>query len=59
MMIIFQPFQVGDRIETAGVLGIVEEVQIFNTIIVTDDQKKVIIPNAKITGDKIVIHAKA
>jgi len=59
MMIIFQPFQVGDRIETGGVLGVVEEIQIFNTIMVTDDKKRVIIPNAKITGDKIVLHLKS
>jgi small conductance mechanosensitive channel len=59
MIIIFQPFGVGDRIETGGVLGRVEEIQIFNTIMIMDDKKKVIIPNAKITGDKIVIHLKA
>jgi small conductance mechanosensitive channel len=59
MMIIFQPFQVGDRIESSGVLGSVEEIQIFNTIMKTDDQKKVIIPNAKITSDKIIIYPKA
>jgi len=59
MVILFRPFEVGDRIETAGIIGIVDEIQIFSTIMLMDDQKKVIIPNAKITGDKIVIHSKA
>ena len=56
MMILFQPFRLGDYIETAGTEGTVAEIQIFNTIITTKDKKKVIVPNAKITGDKIVVH---
>ena len=56
MMIIFQPFRIGDYIEAGGAEGTVHEIQIFNTIIHTKDKKKVIVPNAKITGDKIVVH---
>ncbi|MBM3251746.1 MAG: mechanosensitive ion channel [Candidatus Omnitrophica bacterium] len=56
MIILFQPFQVGDTIETAGAVGTVEEIQIFNTILIAPDSKRVIIPNAKITGDKITVH---
>ena len=58
MMILFQPFRMGDYIETSGTEGTVTEIQIFNTIITTKDKKKVIVPNAKITGDKIVVHPK-
>lgn len=56
MLVIFQPFQVGDFIEAGGATGTVEEIQIFNTIVTTTDNKRVIVPNAKITGDKITIH---
>ena len=56
MIILFHPFVVGDTIETSGVTGTVSEIEIFNTVIITPDNKRVIIPNAKITGDKIVIH---
>jgi small conductance mechanosensitive channel len=56
MLILFQPFRVGNTIEAGGAVGIVQEIQIFNTIITTTDNKKVIVPNAKITGDKIVVH---
>lgn len=59
MLIIFQPFGVGDFIEAGGATGKVEEIQIFNTIIISSDNKRIIVPNAKITGDKITIHPKA
>ncbi|MCP4577171.1 MAG: mechanosensitive ion channel [Deltaproteobacteria bacterium] len=54
MMIIFRPFKVGDFIEGGGTSGTVEEIQIFSTQLKTADNKTVIIPNAKIFGDKIV-----
>jgi small conductance mechanosensitive channel len=59
MIILFQPFQVGDTIEAAGAVGTVTEIQVFSTILGTTDNKNVIIPNAKITADKIIIHKKA
>jgi small conductance mechanosensitive channel len=52
-MIIFKPFKVGDFIEGAGVAGTVEEIQIFTTKLVTPDNKTIIVPNAKMTGDNI------
>jgi len=58
MVILFQPFQVGDYVEAGGAAGTVKEIQIFNTVLMTPDNKKVIIPNAKVTADKIVIHPK-
>ena len=54
MMIIFRPFKVGDFIEGGGTSGTVEEIQIFSTQLKTADNKTVIVPNAKIFGDKIV-----
>jgi small conductance mechanosensitive channel len=53
-MIIFRPFRVGDYVEGGGTAGIVEEIQIFTTKLRTPDNKSIIIPNAKITGDNIV-----
>ena len=54
LMIIFRPFKVGDFIEGGGVAGTVEEISIFTTILKTPDNKTVIVPNAKISGDNIV-----
>jgi small conductance mechanosensitive channel len=56
-MLIFRPFKVGDYIEGAGVAGTVKEIQIFTTILVTVDNKTIIVPNAKMTGDNIVNYA--
>jgi small conductance mechanosensitive channel len=54
LMIIFRPFRVGDYVEGGGTAGIVEEIQIFTTKLRTPDNKSIIVPNAKITGDNIV-----
>lgn len=54
MLIIFRPLKRDDLVETAGHLGIVKEIHIFNTILKTLDNKRVIIPNSKVTGDSIV-----
>lgn len=53
LMIIFKPFKVGDFIEGAGVAGTVEGIQIFTTQLATPDNKTIIVPNAKLTGDNI------
>jgi len=55
LLILFQPFKVGEYIDAGGAQGRVEEIQIFNTIMITNDNKKVIVPNSKITSDKITI----
>jgi len=54
LLIIFRPFKAGDYIEGAGVAGVVEEVEIFTTQLRTPDNKTIIIPNAKLTGDNII-----
>lgn len=45
MILLFKPFKVGDFIEAQGQSGTVKEIQIFNTIINTPDNKIIIIPN--------------
>jgi small conductance mechanosensitive channel len=54
LMIIFRPFRVGDFVEAAGVAGVVKDMQIFTTTLKTGDNKTIIIPNAKISGDNII-----
>src|SRR6056297_1027734 len=50
LVIIFRPYKVGDYIEGAGVAGTVDEVQIFNTVLKTPDNVRIIVPNSQITG---------
>lgn len=45
MILLFKPFKVGDFIEAQGQSGTVREIQIFNTILATADNKVIIIPN--------------
>lgn len=53
MLIVFRPFKDGDFIEAAGVLGTVEKIQIFNTIMRTADNREIIVPNGSIFGGTI------
>ena len=53
MLILFKPFRAGDYIEGAGTAGTVEEIQILTTRLRTPDNKLVIVPNAKLTGDNV------
>jgi len=53
MLILFHPFKVGDAVTAAGISGTVVRIDIFNSIIHTWDNQKVIIPNSMITSDVI------
>jgi len=53
MLVLFRPFCKGDFIEAAGVTGKVEEIRIFNTVLVTADNKQVIIPNGQVAAGTI------
>ncbi len=54
LLIMFRPFKVGDVIEAAGVTGKVDDIQIFTTTLKTPDNKTIIVPNAKLSGDNII-----
>ena len=45
MILLFKPFKVGDFIDAQGHAGSVKEIQIFNTILKTGDNKTIILPN--------------
>ena len=45
MIMLFKPFKVGDFIAAQGYEGVVNEIQIFNTHVLTPDNKEVILPN--------------
>ena len=54
MLIIFKPFKVGDFVELGGKAGTVKEIQIFNTILNSPDNVRVIVPNGQVTGTNIL-----
>lgn len=53
MIIIFKPFRVGDFVTAGGVTGSVSEVGIFNSVFVTGDNQRIVVPNSSITGGSI------
>jgi small conductance mechanosensitive channel len=57
MMILLHHFGIGDSIEAAGQKGRVLDVQIFSTVLLTDDGTRVIIPNNAITSGTVKVFA--
>jgi small conductance mechanosensitive channel len=53
MLIVFKPFNVSDEIEAGGETGNVEEVNMFNTILRTNGNVKIVIPNGQVTSGTI------
>jgi small conductance mechanosensitive channel len=54
IFVIFQPFKMGDRIETNGLVGDVQEILLFNTVLITLDNRKLIVPNGNIQNNNII-----
>jgi small conductance mechanosensitive channel len=53
MIIIFRPFKTGDYITAGGVSGVVDEIDLFATLMHTGDNQRIIVPNASIMGGTI------
>lgn len=53
LILIFKPFKEGDVIEAQGFLGVVRDIQIFNTIMVTLDNQRVVIPNGPLSNGPV------
>ena len=50
LILLFRPFKNGDAIKAQGYVGSVEEIQIFNTILKTFDNQRIIIPNGLLSN---------
>jgi len=53
MLVLFRPFSKGDFVDAGGISGTVDEVGIFNTILNTPDNRRIIVPNGQITSSTI------
>ena len=53
MLLVFRPFKAGDFIDAGGAMGTVKSISIFSTIMITPDNKEVIVPNGAIYGGNI------
>ncbi len=52
-LLVLRPFKVGDLISAGGTLGVVEEVGLFSSTVLTPDGVRVTVGNNKIFGDNI------
>jgi len=51
---IFQPFRSGDLIETNGITGRAQEILLFSTVIITLDNRKIVVPNGNIQNTNLI-----
>lgn len=56
LLIVFKPFSLNDVVTVSSVTGTVREIGILTTSIDTFDNKRTIIPNAKLMSDNITNH---
>ncbi len=55
MLLFFRPYKVGDLVTIGNDrTGTVQELQIFNTILLTLDNRKIIVPNGTVTSNTII-----
>lgn len=53
LILLFKPFKIGDVVDAQGYVGVIKEIQIFNTIVTTLDNQRVIIPNGILSNGPI------
>ena len=58
IFLLFKPFEVNDVIETGGMLGVVQEIQMFSTTLIAPDGKTHVLPNGKIQGSGLTNYSK-
>lgn len=54
LIIVFKPFKVGDYVSAQDVSGTVRDISIFTTRISTDTNQMAVIPNGKLSNDKVI-----
>ena len=54
MLMVFKPFKVGDFVEASGATGVVKEITMFYTTILTLDNKHITVPNGNLMNANIV-----
>ena len=58
LILIMRPFRVDDFIECQGVMGRVDDIHLFYTMLVTVDNKEVMIPNGALIGGNVINYSK-
>ena len=53
-ILVNHPFKSGDFIDIGSVSGVVREIKIMHTVLITPDNKRVIVPNSTVTNSNII-----
>jgi len=54
LILIFRPFNIGDYIEAGGFGGTVQAIQILYTVLLTPDNKRIVIPNGNLSNNSVI-----
>jgi small conductance mechanosensitive channel len=54
LILLFKPYKVGDLVSISGNTGTVDAIQVFNTHLLTPDNRRVIIPNGVVTSGVVI-----
>ena len=58
IILVFKPFKVGDYIDGPVVSGTIKEIQIFQTILSTLDNRMIYVPNGMLSGNAVTNYSK-
>jgi small conductance mechanosensitive channel len=53
LILVLRPFKTGDYIDASGTAGTVKDIELFNTVLATPDNVKILVPNGKLFGNII------
>ncbi len=53
LILVFKPLRIGDFVEVGGAAGTVKDIHIFNTVLNSPDNVRIIVPNSQVTGGNI------
>ena len=54
LLMIMRPFNVGDYVDAAGASGVVQSINLFYTVLLTLDNKRVTVPNGSLMNTNVV-----
>ena len=54
LLMVLRPFNVGDYVDAAGASGVVQSINLFYTVLITVDNKRVTVPNGALMNANVV-----
>ncbi|WWO96416.1 MAG: small-conductance mechanosensitive channel MscS [Candidatus Dasytiphilus stammeri] len=58
LLVIFRPLRVGEYVDLGGINGIVQQIQIFSTTLLSADGKTIVVPNGKVISGNIINYSR-